>query len=135
MLGIMMQAGTGGPRNEFSARRWLRLAAEGPDAEIKRKAGDLATKIEERILFSGPFRPAEAAIIAAISAGLLLMIAGAGSSAASGTDPTDPFNYGDFGSTQRKTRCVQAPRFGAMTLNGRLTHMSSPYTFTQCTSY
>ena len=136
MLGIMMQAGTGGAKNEFSARRWLRQAASGRDAEIKRKAGDLAAKIEERILFSGAFRPAEAAVIAAISAGLLLMILGGdGGGARSGSDPTDPFNYSAFGSTQRKQRCFQAPLYGSQTLNGRLTFMSSPSTFTQCVSY
>lgn len=136
MLGIMMQAGTGGAKNEFSARRWLRQAASGSDAEMKRKAHELATKIEERILFSGAFRPAEAAVIAAISAGLLLMIlGGSGSGVESRSDPTDPFNYSALGTTQRKQRCFQSPLYGSQILNGRATFMSSPRTFTECVSY
>ena len=53
----------------------------------------------------------------------------------SGSDPSDPLDYAGFGSTERKRRCSQVPLYGSQILNGRLTVMSSPRTFTQCVTY
>jgi hypothetical protein len=95
ILGIMMQVGTGGQKNEFAARRLLRQAAAGPDSDISRKAEELATTIERRLLDSSAFRPEEAAVLFAISAGLAILILG--------SDANAPGGY-DFGQELEKKR-------------------------------
>ncbi|MGE3177344.1 MAG: tetratricopeptide repeat protein [Vicinamibacterales bacterium] len=137
MLGIMMQAGTGGQKNEFSGRRWLRQAAAGSDPAVSGRARDLVAKIDKRLLFSGAFRPEEAAVIAAISAGLAILILGGngGEAGLRQADPSDPFNYAGLSSTRRRQRCFQEFKWGPYTPNGRMTSMSSPRTITRCVSY
>jgi TPR repeat protein len=74
MFATMLQSGSGMKRNEFAARRWFDKAASGPDSDIAGKARTIRAKIDERLLFSGAFRPEEMAILALIGFGLVAMI-------------------------------------------------------------
>jgi len=74
IFATMLQTGTGVPANEFAARRWFDKAANGRDRELATKAASMRQKIDDRVLFSGAFRPADIAAVAAIGFGLALLI-------------------------------------------------------------
>ena len=52
-LGLMLQQGTGGAKNEFAARRWLRQAAAGRDRELASQAAPIVDQLEKHLLYSG----------------------------------------------------------------------------------
>jgi len=77
MLGTMLQQGVGVNKNAFAARRWFDRASQGPNLEIASKARTIRKQIDDRVLFSGPLRPEELAVVAVIGFGLLAMMANA----------------------------------------------------------
>ena len=74
MLGLMVQQGVGGEKNEFTALRWLQKASEGRNQKISGQARDIKQKIEEKVLFSGAFRPEEILAMAAVGFGFLAIM-------------------------------------------------------------
>jgi hypothetical protein len=74
MFATMLQAGTGVKRNEFAARRWFDRAAEGPDSAVAGNARAMRAKIDDRVLFSGSFRPEDVAAVALIGFGLAALM-------------------------------------------------------------
>jgi len=71
MLGVMVQQGVGGEKNEFAALRWLKKASEGDDQIIAKNASDIKQKIEKKVLFSGAFKTEDIAAAVAVGFGLL----------------------------------------------------------------
>jgi TPR repeat protein len=113
LFATMLQTGTGVKANDFAARRWFDKAAKGRDQNLAKQAETMRQKIDDRVLFSGAFRPEDIAAVVALGFGLAaLMYAIVPEHARTGPDPNYTWStyqppdlyIPDFGgSTPRRT--------------------------------
>jgi hypothetical protein len=122
-LGVMLQQGTGGAKNEFAARRWLRQAAAGRDRELASQAAPIVDQLEKHLLYSGI---SGEQLLLGLGAALFVSAMAAdamGAEAAFRDDPSHPLNprnYDALGSTKRQRDCqFRSVRGGLAVTSGR----------------
>jgi Sel1 repeat len=95
-LGIMLQAGEGGPQREAAARRWLDRAAGGPDRDLAARAADFRNKLDAK-LFS-PDNSTGKALTALLFIALLgVAMEGGGSGGGTAGIPSSPLGGSGMG--------------------------------------
>ena len=122
-LGVMLQQGTGGAKNEFAARRWLRQAAAGRDRQVASHAAPIVEQLEKHLLYSGI---SGEQLLLGLGAALFVSAMAAdamGAEAAFRDDPSHPMNprnYDAFGSTKQQRDCqFRSVRGGLAVTSGR----------------
>ena len=75
MFGMMLLNGAAVKKNFFAARRWFEKATVGPDSELAEQARKIVKQIDQKVLFSGAFRPEDIAAVAAITIGTAALLA------------------------------------------------------------